>query len=247
MPSEKVKFQNKRGKTLVGNFWEADSNTAIVMSHGISGDKSEYGFFDKVAEVLRDVGYTVLAFDFAGAGESDFELFTVKKEVEDLSAALEYCRSRGIDRFGLFGYSLGGLISLRNYRDDVEAMALVAPTTDSFDLSEGNRWSYFARVFRILPFIRKKKKRMMLAKADIIGELASVTQEELLNAVECPTLVIHGEQDDIVPPEDSKEAVEELENGELKIIDDMEHVISGEHIRKIADLTADWFRQHCPP
>lgn len=81
---ERVEFENSRGLTLVGDYLQADSDAGIVMAHGFTGDRTEWDYFDQVAEYLNDSGYNVLKFDFSGSGESDDEPITIGNQVEDL-------------------------------------------------------------------------------------------------------------------------------------------------------------------
>jgi predicted alpha/beta-fold hydrolase len=68
---ERVTFKNSRSLTLVGNFHSAPSKSAIVLAHGFTSDKSSDGRFERLGELLNSIGYSVLAFDFGGCGESD--------------------------------------------------------------------------------------------------------------------------------------------------------------------------------
>jgi hypothetical protein len=47
---EKVIFENSKNQSLVGHLYTSESESIIIMSHGFTGDKSEHGRFDKVAE-----------------------------------------------------------------------------------------------------------------------------------------------------------------------------------------------------
>jgi len=131
---EKVSFETPREDNqnleLAGNYWEANSNTGVIMAHGFTGDKSEWGYFDRIAEALNVAGYNVLAFDFAGSGESDDEPLRIDRQVQDLSVAKEYLESKGVDKIGLYAHSQGSLVSLRN-SDGVEAMVLTSPVTEN--------------------------------------------------------------------------------------------------------------------
>jgi esterase/lipase len=102
------------------------------MAHGFTGDKSEWGRFDKTAEVLNKSGYNVLAFDFSGSGESDDDSLTVDKQVDDLNCAINYVLDKGFKRIGLLGLSLGGFVSLKVYSAEksIKTMVLWAPVTD---------------------------------------------------------------------------------------------------------------------
>lgn len=78
----------------------------------------------------------MLAFDFSGGGESNKSPITAEKEIKDLDAAIDYIQSRGVERVGLYGHSLGGYISLKNYRPEVETMVLTSPVTDSVNIAK---------------------------------------------------------------------------------------------------------------
>ncbi len=71
------------------------------MAHGLTGDKSEHGYFDRVAEELNQVGYNVLTFDFTGRGESEGETIRIRGQIEDLETAISYLESKYVDRMGL--------------------------------------------------------------------------------------------------------------------------------------------------
>lgn len=74
---KKVKIENSRGLNLIGNYWEADSDTGKVMAHGFTGTKEQYGKFSEIAEGLHSTGFNVLSFDFSSCGESDEDSITV--------------------------------------------------------------------------------------------------------------------------------------------------------------------------
>ncbi len=227
---EKVSFENDRGLELVGNYWSSESNAGIVMSHGLTGDKNERGYFDKVAEELNNAGYNVLAFDFAGCGESDNEELRIDKQVNDLSVAIKYLESRGSDRVGLFGYSQGGLVSIRNYTDSIDAMVLTSPVTDSTP-------NYKQSV--------KNPQKEIIIDEEIIKQKDSIDQDELLSGVKCTTLIIHGDQDEIVPLESSRNADRKLKNSRLEIIEGLDHGYDT-HLDEVTEKTVNWFEEYLP-
>ena len=243
---EKVKFENSRGKKLVGNYWEADSNAGILMSHGFTGDKHEWGYFDKVAEALNEAGYNVLAFDFSGGGESNKSPITAEKEIEDLDAAIDYIQTKGVEKVGLYGHSLGGYISLENYRPEVKAIVLTSPVTDSIDLSKNNLlWTVFAQLMGRVPSISylKHKRQLMWIDSKIVDEMKAVDQDEVLSDIECPVLIIHGSDDEVVSLEDSKNAVEKLETAKLEVINGLTHDYDN-YLDKVSNAAVNWFDQH---
>lgn len=87
---ESTSFLNSRGLELTGDLYKSDSTTGVVMSHGFTGDRTEWGYFDRIAEDLNEAGYNVFRFDFSGSGESGDNAITVEKEVDDLDSAIRY-------------------------------------------------------------------------------------------------------------------------------------------------------------
>lgn len=247
---EKISFENNRGLKLVGNFWETDSDAGIVMVHGFTGDKTEHGYFDKVADELHEAGYNVLAFDFAGSGESDDEPLRIDKQVEDLKVAINYLKSRKVKRVGLFGHSQGGLVALRNYNEGIETMVLTSPVTDRManyaddrldkrqksELEEKGQWTIY---------LENGSREKIVVDQEIIREKESISQDELLSGIDCPVLIIHGNEDEVVPIESSKKAVQELPNSNLKVIEGLDHSYDN-FLDEISESAAKWFEKHLP-
>jgi pimeloyl-ACP methyl ester carboxylesterase len=248
---EKVNFSNSRGLNLVGNYWEADSDAAIIMSHGFTGDKNERGYFDTVAEALNEAGYNVLPFDFSGRGESEDDPITVEKEVDDLDSAIDYLEeNKDIGRIGLYGYSLGGLVSLRNERSKIKAIVLTSPITAEIEVL---KTEYFDKddtfTSRNGAYIKHKENevRKELPIDDKISEEATkIDQDQLLSNIETPVQIIHGDQDTVVPLEDSQKAVEKLKTAKLEIIEGLNHSYDT-HYDQIIEATENWFTQYMPP
>ncbi|MFB6100784.1 MAG: alpha/beta hydrolase [Candidatus Nanohalobium sp.] len=243
---EKVKFENGRGLELVGNFWRSDSDKGVVMAHGFTGNKEEWGRFTQIAENLNDSGFNVLAFDFSGCGESDDDSITVEKEIEDLDAAIRFIDSREVSEIGVLGLSQGGLVSLRRADEDIEALVLMAPVTDSLGkyrqekLSEQQRKELRENGWTVRTRERGVRDRYVIPEK-VIDEKENLDQDELLNGVETPVLFVHGSNDGTVPIEQSRGAVEKLDDAELVEVDD-DHYFD-ESVEKVSEVSVEWFRE----
>ena len=246
---EKVNFKNSRNLNLVGNFYSTDSGSVIVMAHGFTGDKSEWGRFDKTAEALNKAGYNVLAFDFSGSGESDNDSLTVDKQVDDLNCAIRFVSDRGFKNIGLFGLSLGGLISLKVYSPEknIKTMVLWAPVTaKKNNYAEQKFTAEEIKELKEKGYITKIReegshRRVIIIDKQMIKDRESVNQKELLANIKCPVLIIHGDKDESVPLEDSKSAIKYLSSeSKLEIIEGADHQFT-KQLDAIINLTTNWF------
>lgn len=246
---KRVVFKNSRNQSLVGHLYISKSKSIIIMSHALANDKSERGKFDKVAEALNQLGYNVLAFDFSGCGESDDDTLTVGKQVDDLHSAINFSKSIGYNKIGLFGHSLGCLISLKCFTPEIITMVLWSPVIDKIkytwdvklskeQLRELKEKGYFTRTRY------KAVRNIYLIDKQMLIDRETVNQKDLLKNVDCPVLLIRGEKDASIPLVDVNEAIKLLsEDSKLKIVDGADHDFN-EHMDIIVRLSGDWFLKH---
>jgi len=244
----KVNFKNSRRINLVGNFYKAPSKSVIIMCHGFTGDKSEWGRFDKAAQTFNKEKFNVLNFDFSGSGESENDSLTVDKQVDDLNSAIQFVLDKGFENIGLLGLSLGGLVSVKAYNPKIKTMVLWAPVTHAKEnyrsrfteeqLEELDKKGYITK-------IRSKgiRKKIIIDKQMIIDREA-VNQKKILSRVKCPVFIIHGDSDDRVPCQDSKNAIKYLSSeSKLEIIKNADHGFI-EQLDKIIKLSSNWFKKY---
>ncbi|MBS3080641.1 alpha/beta hydrolase [Candidatus Pacearchaeota archaeon] len=242
---EKAIFKNSQGLNLIGNFYPHERNKGIIFCHGFTGDRHEWGHFDIIAEKLSK-HFNVLAFDFSGHGESDNDAISVEKEIDDLKSAIDFFRKKGIQKIGILGLSLGGLIALKNY-SLVESLVLLAPVTHSVKdyekkLISDNRIRE-EKGFFIKRRLENVKRKEIVIDPIIVSERASVNPKKLLSKINYPALVIHGTHDEVIPLDDSKMAVQYLPKGELEIIDGAGHIFN-RYVDKVAEISLNWFKKY---
>lgn len=102
-----VTFQSADGVTLRGHLWPGGP-TGVVFSHMFG--TTETIWFD-LARVLAAQGYTVLTFDFRGVGRSGGRL-VIAQTYRDTLAAVQFIRTRRVQRVILAGASMGGTASI---------------------------------------------------------------------------------------------------------------------------------------
>ena len=120
-----VSFTTQDGVLLSGHLF-GEGDVGVVLSHMKPADQESWWSF---AQVLQDRGYTALAYDFRGYGDSDGE-----RELDlldrDVRAAVAFLKDRGASRVFLIGASMGGTASLKiaAQEDVAGVITLSAPT-----------------------------------------------------------------------------------------------------------------------
>ena len=120
LKEKKLKFASRDGLRLHGTLAVPSGKLSgiMLMVHGITSERSEWGIFDLVAEEVAKEGVASLRFDFRGHGESvlDTTLITLDGILSDTLAAWDELEVRtgavggSVRRYSL-GSSYGGGIS----------------------------------------------------------------------------------------------------------------------------------------
>ncbi len=232
MNIKKEVFNNGRNKKLVSDFYKNSSDTIVIISHGFLENRNKFKLLSDIATDLYKNGLSVLTFDFCGCGESEDEKLTLSNKINDLSSAIKFAKNKGFKKIILLGYSLGGLITLKNYSKDINSLILLAPVTDKIKYSLNKRFSKehleeLEKSNQITINLKNDKRKSIVLSKELIEERNKIKQEELLRNVNCPVLIIHGKNDKTVPFKDSQKAINILNNNsKLKSIDDTDHRFS---------------------
>jgi len=112
LPFEPVRLKTADGVSIAGWFIPRQgepTRAAVIMLHGYPADKGD--LLPRAALLTRD--FNLLLIDFRYFGESGGSYTTAgAREVDDLLAAVEFLRQRGLDQIGVFGFSMGGAVAL---------------------------------------------------------------------------------------------------------------------------------------
>ena len=155
------------------------SSNFIITCHGLFSSKDSKKYLE-IGKKFCQHGYNILRFDFQGCGKStgSFHQSTLTNRLQDLQKVLLYLRNIYSDlQVGLFGSSMGGVISLLTACQGLwpEIKALVVWSTPIF----------FTKIETLpIKFINDFKKYNI---PDAVSNLP-------------PLLIIHGTKDDLVPP-----------------------------------------------
>ena len=231
---------NPQGESLDYTFHDPGnrSRDILIIGHGVTGNKDR-PFVVALAEAVVAEGMAVLRFSFSGNGKSggDFRDCTISKEVEDLKAVVSAVVKKGY-RVIYAGHSMGGAVGVLAASSDERIRQLISVagmvnTKNFYDREfgeekpdEGCMWE-------------EPSCPLSLSYKNDMYTIGSVIDKA--SKVKVPWLLIHGDADDVVPIEDSREIFAHA-NEPKKIIEipDANHLFSGAGMEPMSEAVIDW-------
>jgi uncharacterized protein len=198
LTAEAAEFQSGDGLTLRGWYIPAENSTKTIIV--CSGANGSLDADVHVAPWLHEAGYNVLLFNWRAHGQSDGDVVTLGfNERYDLIAAVQYAKSKGAERVGVLGFSMGGTVALATAAVYEDINAVVADSPFVFVLSAVAGGLIERGVHEGLSFLLA---RLFVATACLRTQLNlfDIDLARWINRVAPrPLLLIFGEQDVIIP------------------------------------------------
>jgi len=175
-------------------------DTLVMMAHGFPGHKTgNNDLFGDLEFILVEKGFHTLRFDFGGCGESDGkeENFTIGNAKRDIQNIRRWAQEKGYRHFICIGEGLGATLSVMEADPDVRALILLWPVLDlKYMGAETLKAKNLTREERKKGYIERDGHRISVA---LLQELEKLNIGSFLKQVRCPTLVMHGARDEVVP------------------------------------------------
>ena len=227
------------------------TDRCVIVCHGFLSDKNSRTN-RRLTEFLVPRGIATFRFDWSGMGESTehFSNMSLKQCKEQLDAAFQVLQERGMNRVGLVGSSFGGLLAIlvAPEQPTLKALGLKCPVVD------------FPEVLR-LEFGPEAMERWKSTNhiPNIVGGGSPVPlhygfYEECLTYdayatipnIHVPTLVVHGEQDELIPRPQIDRLLTTLNTTkQLQLIEGADHQFGRpEEFRSMTNHLAKWMVQH---
>ena len=206
MNHEDVSFRTADGLLLRG--WHITSakttDKSVILLHGYPADKGN--ILPALAFLHGD--FNLLLFDFRYLGQSEGSYSTAgAKEVEDLLAAVQFLKTRGVKEVGVWGFSMGGAVALMAIEKAPEIKAVVAESSYS-------SLAHMAlELFRI-PLVNYPVAYLvgLWAKLFLGIDLRDVSPAERVRHTTVPILLIHSSADAVIPFSHARSLQEALKN-----------------------------------
>jgi 3-oxoadipate enol-lactonase len=232
----------------------------------VNGHTRPLNDFRMLGRSLAARGLRVMALDNRGAGLTEHDRpFTLADMAGDVLAVLD---AEGASRVRLLGISMGGFITqtvARQAPERVERLAQVstaahagfirkdeAPWSADVDATAAKLAAYFTADFAARNAMLVKSMAKQIAKAVAEGDytaraeaqraaIAGYDGRSTLGRIAAPALVIHGDQDAIIPLAAGEELAAGLAAARLTVLRQAGHLLLAERPRELYDLVGEFF------
>lgn len=221
------------------------SDSILIMCHGFTGDKFEWGRFPQMAKRCNEEGYDVLIFDFTGSGENKRVPITLSKQVQDVDSVYKWVKNEGYKAIAVLGLSLGGRTILGGNFPGIKAYVFWAPFI--FMHTSGERDENFKDLQKGPVKIPSGEDGYVLIDVSFITDFAKFRIKPPLKKLNTPTLMVQGTADDSVPYEYTRKAFQMLpenENNKLVEIQDATHDFDGDYLTEFIENTVNWLKNY---
>ncbi len=181
-----------------------DQSRVIVMVHGYNSgrDDPNTGLYP-LAQGLLEQHFSVLMFDLRGYGSSAGDRFSLGwYEQNDVRGAIRFAQQQGFQHIGVLGFSMGAASSLLATAQEPAVEALVE---DSAYADLPDLMSVEIPKRSGLPSIFTPGVLLMARVMYGIDAWGVIPADAAAQLGERPLFVIHGAQDDFIPPANSEQ------------------------------------------
>ena len=174
----------------------------VIIGHGVTANKDRPQLV-ALAEGLSQRGWPCMRLSFSGNGDSEgrFENCTITKEIEDLQAVLETVPDWV--RVAYVGHSMGSAVGVLTAARDLRIRLLISLAGMTHTAA------FFEREFGSLNpgkdcMWEEPEHPLSEAFAEDMKSIGSILPAAA--TIVQPWLLIHGTEDDLVPPQDGRDA-----------------------------------------
>lgn len=267
MKTTNHKFTSYDGTPLEGTLQlgDAGAGSVVLMAHGITSSRDEFGLFSGLAERLAVDGVPSFRFDYRchGVNKRSMTGLTLAGVVNDIEAAARAAsEATECSQMHIVGMSFGGGLSAHwasTTRRAVSSVVMFAPVLDYEEDTLGqyrllSNGAMTASAARTLNRTGSLKAGGIRYGAALLNELPHFSGVMAVSRLTCPCLIMHGDADSIVPFSSSECVAKENSGCRLINIAGTDHgfgVEGDEDLsspdtkqkhREVFDVVAEFFR-----
>ncbi len=203
-----------------------DGHRLVILLHGFTSAKNRPHNL-QAAAAMREAGFATLRFDLYGHGESggEFRNHTLYKWISNTMTVINWALEQGYDELYLSGHSQGGLVVALvagMEADRIRGLILRAP---AFLIPrcarEGQMLGGTFDPDHLPDEVNVIKGKML--RGDYLRVAQTIHPEEAAERYGGPVLILHGDEDDLVPLKDSEEYARRFRRCELKVMKGESH------------------------
>ena len=259
MSETKFKIPISGSKSLHATLFSIDNKSIksplVILCHGFTGDRKEWGRFPNMARILNQNGFDALTFDFAGSGENHREPVTLSQQVGDLLDVYSWTKIQQYTEISILGLSFGGLTLLYAELLDCVTHIFWAPAFYVYrDIKKYQKFQMkVASLLKITPIkIKSGSGKSNLIEKPFLTELMAtkLTIDEKLTNLHIPTLILHGGDDNTVNPSYSADAFKVMPsdvNHKRIEIEGADHDFKEEHLEMFIEKSIEWLKAYHHP
>ena len=248
--------------------WGQDENPEGAWVTLVNGHTRPLNDFRMMGKHLVGLGYRVLALDNRGAGQTTYSgSFSLKDMADDVAALWDELK---IEETAVLGISMGGFIAqtlTQLHPDRMTKLILIStapgqqhldkhevPWTADVHAVQKKLNAYFTPSFAQRNATLVASMAKQIAKGVVAGtfkEGAAAQRQAIgkfdndqLDAIEVPTLVIHGSEDAIIKVAAAEELAGGIPNAEKVLLPSAGHLLLAEKPRELYDLVGKFLARN---
>jgi dipeptidyl aminopeptidase/acylaminoacyl peptidase len=220
-------YKTRDGVDLKGWLVKGGGEKAIVLIHGLNSSRWDEYCVKPAMKVLGERGYSVLVVDMRAHGVSGGEITTLGyKESDDVAEIVNILRSRGFKKIAIYGFSMGGAISIITATKTlVDAVIVDSPYVNI--VSSGRR--LVRRVKGLVGYMLRLSYPLVvkIVEARVGFSLGELMITMYAKRVKAPVLMVAPLRDHLITVDEYKALYEELKKSSPNVeawFVDSEHV-----------------------
>ncbi len=215
-----------------------------ILIHGFTGHMEE-DHIVTAQKAMNEAGIIVLRVEMYGHGKSDgaFKDHTLYKWVTNALSVIDYAKKLDFatDLY-LCGHSQGGLLTMLIGGMCADDLKAIIPLSPAWMIPKENREGHALGVsfdpIHIPDMIRSDDWEL---SGNYIRISQTIHAEDEIARYHGPVLIIHGDEDEIVPYEYAEKAEKLYDNAKLIPIRNADHCFTG-HLEELAEAVRSGFR-----